>query len=638
MAPQIVFLNRCNFDQSQRVTWIGLAVSLSLHKDACIAVWLDVDIGEDRTRFVLLFPPVCRQNLFSVSSATVEPAPSDRRLYAAAVNKRSTLRRADTSSWYLRISPHPPTPTPVTGAGVCQGRVQSRTGHPTLGPGPASAGIIKRVARDLRPPHRREGFHAVLRCKGDQQSLSDAVALLSCIPGSGHDHGNVSAPRPEVARASSAPATREGHTAGWDGGVERVGTAWGQPAAAVGAGVLPTHHAWESFPGDDGLATATGVGVSGAGAGRGFPVGAACSPGAALGFSMPRREDGNGAALAWGAAEYQQAELEGFGGSTVRMRGAADAVSSAGTHKAEFYPPLPGGNNGSKARRFNGRIGKEAPPPPLPRGYRSSSLSSIARLTPQRQAESAAATVRKHPPKTKTRLITPAEISAIFSDLQLQVPPRVLAPQDVAVAVPLRSRPSPATRAKRGDREDPRAGSLPLGPSSLEEWSSRAPLCAHDGGDPRALRGPVVPPASAELVGGGGSDQARDCGGGCGVSLASKESEEDLGLSDGEAFFVLEDMFGGLLLPESLEKVFRESGNNLEEVNELIHFERPPPPHTSNFCSCFEVRPRFDSTQGWMFLFAFVSAGRQPKPLTLHRTLAALPRMGAPVLFSSFSP
>lgn len=29
------------------MTWIDLAVSLSLHKDACIAVWLDVDIGED---------------------------------------------------------------------------------------------------------------------------------------------------------------------------------------------------------------------------------------------------------------------------------------------------------------------------------------------------------------------------------------------------------------------------------------------------------------------------------------------------------------------------------------------------------------------------------------------------------------
>ena len=45
MKPLILSF-RCNFDQSQRVTWIDLAVSLSLHKDACIAVWLDVDIGK----------------------------------------------------------------------------------------------------------------------------------------------------------------------------------------------------------------------------------------------------------------------------------------------------------------------------------------------------------------------------------------------------------------------------------------------------------------------------------------------------------------------------------------------------------------------------------------------------------------
>lgn len=40
-------ISRCNFDQSQRVTWINLAVSFSLHEDACIAVWLDMTIGKD---------------------------------------------------------------------------------------------------------------------------------------------------------------------------------------------------------------------------------------------------------------------------------------------------------------------------------------------------------------------------------------------------------------------------------------------------------------------------------------------------------------------------------------------------------------------------------------------------------------
>lgn len=41
---------RCNVDQSQRVTWTNLALSASLPRDACIAVWLDTEIGEDKAR------------------------------------------------------------------------------------------------------------------------------------------------------------------------------------------------------------------------------------------------------------------------------------------------------------------------------------------------------------------------------------------------------------------------------------------------------------------------------------------------------------------------------------------------------------------------------------------------------------
>lgn len=44
--------------------------------------------------------------------------------------------------------------------------------------------------------------------------------------------------------------------------------------------------------------------------------------------------------------------------------------------------------------------------------------------------------------------------------------------------------------------------------------------------------------------------------------------EPGLDLSEGEAFFVLEDMFGGLLPPSVLERVFVESGQDLEEVCE----------------------------------------------------------------------
>lgn len=53
-------------------------------------------------------------------------------------------------------------------------------GHPTLGGGLPAASIVGRFANDLRPPHRNEGFHDVLRCRGDHD-LSEAVTLLSTI-------------------------------------------------------------------------------------------------------------------------------------------------------------------------------------------------------------------------------------------------------------------------------------------------------------------------------------------------------------------------------------------------------------------------------------------------------------------------
>lgn len=481
------------------------------------------------------------------------------------------------------ISHNPPLPARSNGTGVCQERVRSRVGHRTLGPGRASAGIVKMVAGDLRPPHRKEGFHAVLRCKGgDQQSLSDAVALLSGIQGSGgHDVGAPPPPRrppPEMALASSALASRGGDHAGggvgdeWGGG-EPARTAWGQ-SAGVGGGALPADHAWEPFPADSGFRAEIGMemmpGAAAAAAGFAFPADAAFSPDAAFGtVSTPKGEGGNESALAWGAGPHQQVGVEGFGGSAaVGMRGgAASDTIPAGAHNADLYPPLPGGDNGKHARRFNGRIGKD---PPQPMGYRSSSLSSIARLAPKKQAEASAAH-KQQPQKTKTRLLTPAEISTISSDLQ--TPPRVIAPQDVALTSPTRKA-GPSKRVKqRGKRHDPRAESIPLGPSSLQEWTSRATGSAHDGRDPRqseeqaasAAAAPVDGDRDSENGGSGGSGRG---GGGDGdvSSAAAREDKEGLGLSDGETYFVLEDMFGGLLLPKSLEQVFRESGNNLEKV------------------------------------------------------------------------
>ena len=512
-------------------------------------------------------------------------------------------------------------------------------GHPTLGPGRASAGIVKRVAGDLRPPHRKEGFHAVLRCRGgDQQGLSDAVALLSCFEndgdgsGGGGDGGGGNGGRGPhgIGRASSAPEARGGG-GGSGGGVgnDRVGgfkggaqTAWDQPSsnAWAGAGVVGANYAPESFPGvDHHLTSGVQTGVSASPAEQwfppdtayGFPADAAYGSAAAAapaatytptGFSMPRGEEAWAKPVsAWGGGQQQQQQQQQqygvFDGPAARMR---DAVSNAG-HDASSYPSLPGGGNASRARtprRFNGSIGKPSPPPrpPPPRGYGSSSLSSIAKLTPQGRAAASSSSAERQQPvsttQTQTRLLTPAEISANFSDLQ--APPRVIAPEEVvAPESTFKFGPGRKNAAKR-DQNGSSAASPPLAPSSQDDWTSLSALSARDGGG--ALRSREAA-AAAELAcvggghafanvgggfsgigggiggggsGGGGGGIRSVSGGSCSVGSTTATTEdgedEELGLSEGETFFVLEDMFGGLLLPEVLERVFRESGNNLEKV------------------------------------------------------------------------
>lgn len=121
-------------------------------------------------------------------------------------------------------------------SGVCQERVHNRVGHPTLQPGPSSKGIVFLQARDLRPPHRKEGFHTVLRCKGDHD-LSEAVALLSCLGTSGAS--SLSSPSStnmvEIDRAPSAPPQLANAPARGSGDIVRgQGT---RVAAAVGVGM-----------------------------------------------------------------------------------------------------------------------------------------------------------------------------------------------------------------------------------------------------------------------------------------------------------------------------------------------------------------------------------------------------------------
>lgn len=456
--------------------------------------------------------------------------------------------------------------------------MQSRVGHPTLGPGPGSAGIIKGIAGDFRPPHCKEGFHTVLRCK-DDQDLSDAVALFSywCC----HGHG-----RPEASRASGAPAIVESGARGVGGrrgGVEKSSTVsdqppvngsavlprghdWPEGVTAV-AGTPPTRHPSELVPRDrSGLATGMGMGISeaaAAAAGQSFPVGTEYYVGEASQAFTPQTVGRTGPISAWG--QGQQVAVDG-------MRSAVNSVRPAGTDDADNYPPLPLGSsvgNGNKSQRITSITSKQPPQPLLPTSYQSSSLNSIAKLTPQAQAVASAAV--KQPATPETRLLTPAEISANFSDLE--APPRVIAPEDVGVAAPARNDRSKSRPGATTMKQDDAAAStnLPLGPSTLQGWASRSAASTTGEGAKNSDRSEK----SVAVAGGLAHDicegnAAAAAGGDCGSvePAVARKNQEGLDLSVGEAFFVLEDMFGGLLPPETLEKVFLESTNDLEKVGE----------------------------------------------------------------------
>ncbi|CAM9785592.1 unnamed protein product [Ectocarpus sp. 4 AP-2014] len=505
-----VLIDRCNFDQSQRVTWLDLAVSLSLHKDACIAVWLDIPID------------------------------------------------------------------------VCQGRVQSRVGHPTLGAGLASAGIVKRVARDFRPPHRKEGFHTVLRCQGDED-LSEAIALLSLTAGSNGAPGTERAPAPP---ATAAGSDRVGGDFG--GGTDRrrgidsmgmfpdqplteEGSQWNIdscPPGGVGGATAPAvHHAADTFfPVEKGAAAAgKAAKLPGAAPGQ---LGVTYHTPAAADAPITRPEDDFGPVLAWG--EQQQVVRDGAADPVARTRDAVGNNGRTAAHGATSYPSLPIAMNGNKSGRFVGSLQKQLPHRPKQRGFKSSSLNSIAKLTPQSEAEAPPSV--KQPVKPKTRLLTPAEISSRFSDLQ--APPRLLAPEDVGAAASVRTNrlgtgPTAAAAAKRDkDHSYAQPVVLLLGPNSLEEWTSRSTLPIRGNEESGNTSNSSYRSEEAATAEGGQAYDHRErfkAGAGDGDDQTDGE-EVDLDVSDGEAFFVLEDMFGGLLPPETLENLFAESGKHLEKA------------------------------------------------------------------------
>lgn len=503
---------------------------------------------------------------------------------------------------------------PPDDADICRDRVQRRVGHPTLGPGRIAEGVVKRVAGDLRPPHRKEGFHTVLRCKTDQD-LSEAVAVLSSTATAGASRGGGDRghrPVPNTTqRAQSAPApgamgSASGGGGGWGGGghgrgdaggAENVGTSWGSSRTSFPP--KPASERGGIAGGDDALLTWGGHNLSGgtaansggypvdgrfvsvntnagmpggarlseAGAGQGFPVGAVHQEG----------DYGNGPVLAWGGEQPQaggggyDALIDWTGGGVNNNNSDATAMNASAS-----YPSLPGGRhpgNRNTTRRFTGSI-SEQNRPVAKASYGSSSLSTIAKLTPQAQTAAASAGLpRQQQPTAGARQLRPAEISASFSDLQ--APPRVLAPEDVGQAAT--SAPSSRSRAtgatKENNKKSPTAQSamLPLGPSNLEEWTSRLE------GTETAAAGSV--PSDDDSSDDSASWQTAEPGGytfGDGADAGSggegPEGGRRLSISDGEAFFVLEDMFGGLLPPDALEKVFLESRNDLHKVNRRESF------------------------------------------------------------------
>ncbi|CAB1110131.1 unnamed protein product [Ectocarpus sp. CCAP 1310/34] len=506
-----VLIDRCNFDQSQRVTWLDLAVSHSLHKDACIAVWLDIPID------------------------------------------------------------------------VCQGRVQSRVGHPTLGAGLASAGIVKRYAKDFRPPHRKEGFHTVLRCHGDQD-LSEAIALLSLSAGSDGAPGTERAPAPPATTAGSDRVGGDlGGGTGWRRGVDSVGMCWDQslaeegsqwnmnscPPGEVGAvATAPTvHHAVDIFfPVEKGATTAgMATKLPGAAPGQG---GVTYHTPASADAPMTRPEYDRGPVLACGG--QQQVGGGGAAGPVARTRDAVGNNGRTAANDATSDPSLPSAMNGDKRGRFVGSLEKQLPHRPKQRGFTSSSLNSIAKLTSQSQAEALASV--KQSLKPKTRLLTPAEICSNFSDLQ--APPRVLAPEDVGVAASARTDrlgtgPTAAATGKRDeDHSCAQPVVLPLGPNSIEEWPSRSTFPIQGNEENGNTGNSSYRSEEAATAEGGQAHDHRERvpAGAWDGDDQTNEEEADLDVSDGEAFFVLEDMFGGLLPPETLENLFAESGNYLEKA------------------------------------------------------------------------
>ena len=464
------------------------------------------------------------------------------------------------------------------------------------------------MAQSLRPPHRNEGFHDVLRCKGERD-LSEAVAILSSSPGV-----HFCPVRPAV-RESPGNANHDLETSmnAWNGSTtaQPLPAAWrvarghgqqlfGEPGSSTAAWSLATFAPMEEA----------------SGSGR-------VNPPAAGGAGWGGRAQHSVASQRWA---LQTLPTEGTtSGGTRSGRGEAQPMLSGGGDLVRGTGSAPDGSVDRNDFITNGTwyfpsgAGRTFVPSP-----------EVAQANGMANAEAGLSVVRSRdqPPRSRaeTKLLTPADFGARYApkpetpspapentlmgslgSARLEsaglnasgagppMEPIVLPLDDLVSLMSRFDAPTTAGKHER-DREPDSSGSRESVPAL----------------DPRALQGDLKPLTSRSDARTTPSDHERDrksdsfgskklisaldarisrssegvesqgATAGAAVAAAVMETEtcracDSSDISEGEAFLVLEDMFGGLLPADALGCVYLESGQNLEEVRGEKRFEQSVP-------------------------------------------------------------
>ena len=118
------------------------------------------------------------------------PAVSAAAPFASSSQK---LKRKRLHSGATALAVHLQTPLEL-----CKTRVQSRSGHPTLGPGADSMAVVDRFARLLTAPSTSEGFAGIIEARGED-GVQRAAWSLACRLTGAEDTSPAPEPEPEPA-------------------------------------------------------------------------------------------------------------------------------------------------------------------------------------------------------------------------------------------------------------------------------------------------------------------------------------------------------------------------------------------------------------------------------------------------------